>query len=91
MLTRWRISFVLAAVYVQCRTSGGESLGTSVVSCATCQAVQVHLQHLTCDVNCDVVKSNKGTYLTTIDSFVFFSQTKLITLSKHQKIRVILK
>ena len=64
MFERWRILVVLATIYVQFVTSGGESLGTSVVSCTACQAAQVHLKHLTCDVNCDVVKSNKGRYLT---------------------------
>ena len=65
MFERWRILVVLA-IYVQFLSSGGESLGTSVVSCAACQAAQVHLQRLTCDVNCDVVKANKGRYLTII-------------------------
>ena len=70
MLERWRIPVTLAIVYLQCHTSGGESLGTSVVSCAACQAAQVHLQRLTCDVNCDVVKANKGRYFSETRKFV---------------------
>ena len=70
MLGRWRICIALVIVYVQFLTSGGESLGTSAVSCAACQAVQVHLQHLTCDVNCDVVKGNKGRYFAVINSYI---------------------
>ena len=64
---RLGIVVLLVIVYMPFRSSGSGSLGSSVVSCATCQAVQVHLQHLTCDVNCRVVKGNKGRYLTTFN------------------------
>ena len=67
MVDHWRVPVTLVIVYMQFLTSGAESLGTSVVSCAACQAAQVHLQRLTCDVTCDVVKENKGRYPTTIN------------------------
>ena len=50
MLDLWRMHLILATIYVQFLTSGGESLGTSTVSCAACQAVQVHFQKFGCGI-----------------------------------------
>ena len=66
MLDRWRIRLVLAIVYLQFLTSGGESLGTSAVSCAACQAVQVHVQKFGCGINCEVVEGNRGKSFTSL-------------------------
>ena len=53
-----KMYILLTVASLQLRMSNAEGNGNSLVSCTACQAVQV--QNFACDVNCQVVKGNKG-------------------------------
>ena len=51
------VGFVFVVLFA---TSEAGNHGNNLVTCATCQALQLQLDSWKCDVNCQVVKGNNG-------------------------------
>ena len=72
----WRMYILFSVLCFQIHMSNSEPTRNSLVSCTACQTVQV--QNFVCDVNCQVVKGNKGTQMFRIQiAFKFFLYVKV--------------
>ena len=71
MMSRMTGIFAIVMVFVTIVEPGNQ--GNNLVTCATCQALQLQFDSWRCNVNCEVVKGNNGKNISTFQSKNIFT------------------